>query len=313
MPRKKVRPFDFSKLKNLSRQHVDISQALLEHYPQLTGSEELGQSILKVFAEDLDLELQQKLVGMEETSYGEFLDSLTNPCVAVELRADPQEEKILLDLDYRFARLLIHRLFGETGEVPQDLLPLTPTEQGVLEFLLVMALNQVKEANGIMGPVHFRMVQMVQEGKLMADPHLSKQSGIVFKVFLGLGKQGGYLRIYFPHPLVEGLFLRENVLEGVIRPGEEDLLEKRLHRASHVKASLWSEVGRVGLMPAEKEALEKGDVILFDETFAALGPHGLSGKAVLRVGENPAEGLLAEVIDSEGKLVVKILDYYGGE
>jgi hypothetical protein len=58
--------------------------------------------------------------------------------------------------------------------------------------------------------------------------------------------------------------------------------------------------------------LERDDVILFDETLASYGSHGLSGKAVLRVGDNPVDGLLAEVIDSEGKMVLKVLDFYGG-
>src|SRR5690606_33321324 len=114
--------------------------------------------------------------------------------------------------------------------------------------------------------------------------------------------RGGYVRIYLPHPLVEGVLLREDAVFDVT----EAELEARLERVSHIKTQIWSEVGRVTLMASEIGQLEAGDVILFDESQANKGPHGLSGKTVLRVGESGSEGLLSELIDSEGKVVVKI-------
>jgi len=313
MSKPTIRPFDFSRLKKLSRQQVDLLQVFYEKYPQLADIQELAPEILKSFSKDLGLPLSCQWVGIEEVSYDKFLGSLPHPCVVAQVKTEPEEGLLLIELDFTFSRLLVDRLLGGEGPGPQDRLPLSAIEEGIIEYLILKALKKISTAPGILGPVQLSFIRLVQEGKLLADSDQMKQSGCVFKFFLGLGKEGGYLRIFFPHPLVEGLFLREDIMAGVVKPGDEELLEKQLQRASHVKASLWSEIGRVRLQPSEKEALEKGDVILFDESYISKGPHGLSGKAVLRVGENSTEGLLAEVIDAEGKLVVKILDYYGGE
>jgi flagellar motor switch protein FliM len=310
--KKIVRPFDFAKIDKLTRQQLDMTEALLTHYPQLAESRKIADSFLHSLAADFNVPLELQYVGMEESTYGKFVGSFPSPCVAVQLLAEPQEARIILEVDYGLSRRLVDRLLGGSGSFPQDLRAFSPVEEGVLEFLVLKALSEMGDSSGILGPVSLKILKMVNEAKMLGEAASQEELGCVFKFYLGLGDKGGYFKVYFPHPLVEGLFLREDILAGVISPDQEQLFEERLGRVSHIKTSLWSEIGRVNLMASEKSQLERDDVILFDETLASYGSHGLSGKAVLRVGDNPVDGLLAEVIDSEGKMVLKVLDFYGG-
>jgi flagellar motor switch protein FliM len=243
---------------------------------------------------------------MEEVSQSQWVASIGSPCIGVILQAEPQGHRCMVEMDYELGRMLVDKVLGGEGEPPKDRRPLTPGEEAILEFLWVKVLHHIKSKAGIMGPSTLRLQKIVFDPKQLLGPDGSEGLGCVFKFFLGLKKNGGYLKVYFPHPALEGLLLRENALAAA--PGEG---REHVGRASHVRTSLWTEVGRVQLAPEDRAQLEEGDVILFDETLAAMGPRGLQGKAILRVGENPSEGLLGELIDTEGKVVVKVLDFYG--
>ncbi len=312
MAHAKVRPYDFSKLKRLSRKFVDLSLALTEAYPQLAESAQWAQDLSRAFEQQLQLPFAIQYVDFEEKTLGEFLFSLSRPCATAELSSEPQGARVFLDIDFLLAKTLVHRLLGNKEGGADFLSPMSPMEEGVWEFLLLKLLQQCSVSPSLLGPVQFRLLKVVFETKHLGDGEALETQGCVFKFFVKFENQGAYVRLFFPHPLVEGLLLREDLLAGMTLEDNEALLEKRLSRAGHIKTHLWSEVGRVNLASDEKSALEKGDVILFDETFATLGVHGLSGKTVIRIGENQHEGLLAEVIDAEGKLVLKVLDYYGG-
>lgn len=313
MAKQKVRPFQFSHLKKLTSKFLQINQGLLEAYPQFGGDGDFGKKFIEAWDQDLKLGVKLKFVGFDEVRLKDFLNQVASPCLAWVLQAEPGPQKLLVELDYALGRKWVDRLLGGKGEAPDEFVPLSPMEEGVMEFLVARALKLFKNEATLQGPSHLRLLKSVQESKLMSDGSEGEELGVIFKFFLGLGDQGGYLRVYIPHPLVEGFLLREDLVAGLAAPGEEQRVEEGLQRASHIGTSLWSEIGRVSLQSSEKDQLEAGDVILFDETQGSMGPHGVSGKTILRVGDRHPEGILAEVVDSEGKLVVKVLDYYGGQ
>jgi flagellar motor switch protein FliM len=310
MVSKKVRPFDFSKIKKLSRQYVNLSTALLEAYPALGEPEELGRSLIKDLAAELHLSISLQFIGMEEMSQSQWIATAASPCIGVIFQAEPQGYHCALEIDYSLARMLIDKLLGGEGDPPKERRSLTAGEEGVLEFLLIKVLSHFQTAQGLRGPSMLKLQKMVYDPKQLLGPEGAEALGCVFKFFLGLKKNGGYLKVYFPHPAVEGCLLREDALAGALSEGVS--WERRVGRASHIRTFLWSEVGRVQLTPEDQAQLEEGDVILFDETMASMGPRGVQGKTVLRVGDVPSEGILGELIDTEGKVVVKVLDFYGG-
>ena len=249
-------------------------------------------------------------MGFDEDTFEHFTHGMSHPCVGIQLLAEPQGQSLLMDMDYSLTRMLVDSLLGGEGTPPQELIPLTPAEEGILEFFLIKAIQGLPQAGAGGLPHSLKLGKIVFEHKLLGSSETGAERGCVFKFYLGMGKNGGYVKIYVPHPLIEGLFLRDVSLAG---PNEGADFERHLGRVSHVKAPLWSEIGKVQLMAEDLAQLEAEDVILFDDTLASMGGHGVTGKAILRVGDTPQDGLLAEVVDAEGKLVVKVLDFYGGD
>lgn len=308
-----VKPFDFSKLPKLSSRYLEITQALIQRFPQLGEGAALRHSLLEVLEQELGTSGELRFQGMEETTLGEFLRHLASPCLAIVLRAQPSGQKILLEMDYDLACRMVGMILGETERTSSHLRSLSPVEEGVLEYLLVKSLSRLKAEKGPLGTVSLKVARIVNDARMLLESGPPEEAGCLFKFHLGFGPVGGPLLAYVPHPLVEGTFLREDGISGLGLPEEEEALAKRLERVSHIKTTVWSEIGKVTLMASEKSQLEKGDVILFDETLASKGPQGITGKAILRAGETPADGLLAEIIDTEGRMTLKILDFYGGE
>ncbi len=313
MPPVQFKPFDFSKLPKFSNRLLEINQALLQRYPQVADGEAFSHSLVDPLAKELGVPVQIKYLGMEEGSYGAFLGSLASPCLAVLLKAQPSGQRILLEMDYDLGLKMVGRVLGGGERAASQVRSLSPIEEGILEYLLVKGLSQIKPKEGILGPVSLKVARISNDPRPLLEGTPSEEIGLVFKFFLGWEQAGGYLRIYVPHPLLEGILLKEDRLALPSTPEEEAAFGRHLERISHIRTTLWSELGRVTLMASEKAQLEKGDVILFDETLASMGPQGINGKAVLRAGEMPSEGLLAEIIDAEGKLTLKILDFYGGD
>ncbi|MCE9625823.1 MAG: hypothetical protein K8R69_10305 [Deltaproteobacteria bacterium] len=310
MAQAQIRPFDFTKIPKLSSRHLATVEGLLRFYPALAQGSELASGLKEAFDRDLGLALKIKFIGFEEASASGFFASSPDPTVLVLLKIQPSGQSAFMELDAAFCRLLVERVLGSNGNPVESPRSLTQVEEGALEFLLAKAVSQLKDEPSFQGPVAFRIARIVHEAKLLSDVVAPEEWGCVLKFYLGLEDLGGSVRVYLPHPLVEGVFLREDILTG---DSGGEILEEHLDRVSHIKTLLWSEVGRVSLMASEKDQLENGDVILFDDTLAGMGPQGLTGKTILRVGEMPSEGLLAEVIDTEGKMVVKVLDFFGGE
>ena len=304
-----IRPFDFSRIKKISPRQLRIQQALAQLYPSLANGQALAQSVMQVFERDLGFSFQLKGHGFEEINYNDFFGYLSSPCSAVLFEDMDSGHKIVLDIDYSLVRLLIQRVLGVPPDSSPSVKPLSPIEEGILEFLIVKVLSQIQKMGSVLGSSSLRVLKIAQQPRLLQEVYPPDEPGSVFKFYLGIPGGGGYLRFYFPHPFVEGVILSE---DKMISGSEEDI-EAGMGRVSHIKASVWSEIGKVILMASEKDQLEEGDVILFDETMLGMSPQGVNGKALLRVGEIPNGGLLTEVIDTEGKMVVKILDFYGGE
>lgn len=309
-PSAQVKPFDFSKLEKYSSFALGVNQALAQRYPQIASGDAFAHALLEPLEKELGERLNLKYMGMEESSCADFQASLSTPCLALLMKALPDGHKVLVEIDFNLGVKMVGQALGGE-ERASPLRQLSAIEEGVLEYLIVKCLSELKPREGLFGPVAFKLSRIVNDPRMLHEASMSEELGLVFKFFLGWGAEGAYIRIYTPHPLLEGVFLPED--QRPRSPEEMEAFQRHLERVSHIKTTLWTEVGKVGLMASEKAQLEKGDVILFDETLASKGPQGITGKAILRVGESPSEGLLAEIIDAEGKITLKILDFYGGE
>jgi flagellar motor switch protein FliM len=302
-----IRPFDFSRLKKVSSRYVAIMEGLLQAYPQF--AQEGGRfSFIEELSKKFKVPLEVSFLGLEEKAFKEFKQSISPSSFAVVLQAPEYDQKIFVELDSVLVRGLLSQALTGQSDLVTESLPLTPLEAGVLDYALAKILFLITQASQTSTSLKLFRVGI--------GPHIFQEFltgtevGCQLKCRVTWGNIRSILHVYLPHPLVEGIFLSPQAGSEIVLSG---MSEKKLDQISHLKTQLWAEVGRVQLMSSETQQLEKNDVILFDETFAVQGEHGLTGKAILRAGESSSEGVLTEIIDTKGKMTVKVLDFYGGE
>lgn len=323
---RKIQPFDFSHLPKVNSQELALRQSLVEAYPQLAQQDEnFFSDFFRRFGEGLPVEMRGKFVAMEEQNLHDFAKALAKNCLVFKFKAEPQAQNLWLEIDPGLAQALTHQVLGGIGEAKTEesgaslTWPLSEISQGTLEFLVTKALqafDSFGSGNSLLGPKQLSF-QEICESANSINTTASNERGLSFKFFLILVAEGGvlvkgYVTLHLPHPWLTGVLLRQDIISELAARQEVEVNDSTLSRASHVNLEMVSQVGEVNLQSEDWQQIEVGDVILFDHTQAKLEPHGLSGKAVLKVSEEAQQGLLVELIDTQEKLTVKVLDFYGG-
>jgi flagellar motor switch protein FliM len=306
-------PFDFRGLKSLKRRDLEIEAALLNYLPFSSQENLVRKSLEEFLSKQFNGNAKIQLEKFEEGRLSEFVNSLPSPCLLAVLGVQPVSSKALVWIDPMLGFSLIDRVLGGTGELPTELKPLTSIEEGVFQYLILKAMREIFEACGESAAVHFRLESIARSRKDLL-PFASDAARVILMNFRAqVGNSIGFVVVALPHPLVEGVFLKRGPLEMPERLEEYEYSLHRFDQMGYVRTSVWAEIGSVSLTLAEKNQLEKGDVILFDQTQCKMSASHLTGNVVLRVGEGKGGGFLSQVISPEAPALVKILDYYGGE
>lgn len=219
---------------------------------------------------------------IEPTTFHHFFTDLPNPCCVAVVGLKPFREKGFIELDPLLSALMIEKLLGGKGEDRADLSPLTETEQGVIEFLLLKLFSEIHKISGEKAKVHFRLEQMILEPGRLRVYEREKQEMVCLKIHVSLLAHSGFVNIYLPHPwIVEG-FLKD--LSGDKKSALQKEMKQNLKNFDFLPVTVWGCLGEATLSAAEIQTLEEGDVLLFDKTAIKKKGKDFRGEIDLRVG-----------------------------
>lgn len=310
---KTIVPFSFQGLKKLSRRDLEMEAALLNFLPFVSQENVVKKSMEEFLARQFNLETALQLEKFEEGNFADFLQMVPDPCLVAVLGVQPVPLKAFAWIDSVLAATLIDRVLGGSGDLPADLRPPTPIEEGVFQYLVLKAIGQIYQACGESAAVHFRLEKIAKSQKELIPLGPEETPMVLLNFRVKVGPTLGFVVVALPHPLIEALFLSRQPLEHPDRLQEYEYSVRRFDQMGHVRTPLWVEIGAVSLTLSEKNQLEKGDVILFDQTNCQMMAGHLGGNVIVRIGEGKGGGFLAQVVSAEAPALVKILDYYGGE
>ncbi len=307
-----VKPFFFQGLKKLNKKQIQLEEALLNYFPQGLDKNPLQKKLEDFFKSQFHVDCRLELRKIEELSLGQWAQALPLQCVVAHFSMQPASQRAYLWVDSVIAYSLIDRLLGGEGDYPTELKPLTPIEEGVLQYLLLKTLAQVSQSCGNAESMHFRLEKITRNSKEVLVGENQNTPSVLLHFRLQIGSCTGFVLLVLPNPLLESNFLGKEPLETLQDSSDQDLLAP-FQKMSYIRADLWAEIGSVSLTVSEKNQLEKGDVILFDQTHSHMAEGHLAGNVVLRVGEGKGGGFLAQLVSADSPTILRILDYYGGE
>ncbi len=308
-----IKPYQFEGLKKLRARDLQIEEALLSYLPFQLEDTPIKNAIEDFLSQQFREEAKISFEKIEETSLKHFMQTLPEQCVLGQFSVQPLESKAFVLFDTTFIYGLIHKLLGAKGETPVEMRSLSVLEEGVFEFIVLKVLSLFYNANNQNSAVQFRLETLHQGLKTLAPFQKLETPLVLVKLKIQLGQQSSYLAVALPHPLVEGLFLKtKKYSDDWLLQWNQSCL-KKLSAMSYVKTQVTAEIGSVTLTIAEKNQLEKGDVILFDQTQCHFSDEILSGNVLVKIGENASQGYLAQVVSADSPVLVKVIDYFEGE
>ncbi len=306
-----IKPFHFKLQKILPKEQKAL-EALFEFLPNIGIREKFNEAITSALDEHLGIKSKYKLESVHIEDFRSFKNRVPNPATLILLGISPQEEKITIDMDSNLANFMIERLLGGTISTLPAPKPLSDIEQGVLQYLILQVLSRIFRLCNNESRLHFRF-----EKFLFNPDELDKtisQDKMVFTLVIKISLETnvGFVRIVFPSPLVEAMYLEVDGLNED-RNAEKQYKLKQLSRFNHIKFPIWAEGGSTTIAAGDIHNLETGDVIILENTKMKLEDEKLSGDVILRAGDGKHGGFVAEITPKKTKVHCKIVDLHKGE
>lgn len=284
-----IKPFRF-RLKKISEQEVRLTEGLLNFLPRAGLKEDLQVAIRKTlhhYLADVGFFLER----IETIAFKEFFTGLPSPCCVAVLSCEPFTQKGFVTLDPLLAHLVIEKLLGGKGSSFGELRPLTETEQGVVEFLLLKLLSQIHKLSGAKAKLHFRLEKMILEPSHIRGAGGEADPLIGLKFHVSLLQHSGFVNLHLPHPWV-----LEGFMKGLPQePSDEERAEfkTRLRYFDDFPCELWGALGETDLQYSELKSLEAGDVVLLDRSQVHSKGGDWEGDIRLHVGSGEQPGMAA--------------------
>lgn len=144
-----------------------------------------------------------RVVGVEQLTYSEFVNSLPNPTCFVILRAPPLEGQICLELSPLIIYPIVDRLLGGVNAatfIPQR--PLTAIEWRLANRVIERALKHLSEVWRNLVDVEFEVVEMESNPQLVHV--VAPTEVVVFITFeIKIGQTAGTMSLCIPFNVIE--------------------------------------------------------------------------------------------------------------
>jgi flagellar motor switch protein FliM len=306
-----IKPFRL-KLAKIDGKSQRALSALFSFLPMTGMRESFIKAIEETISSHINIKTSFNLDAVTEDSFKSFFDRMPDPVLIAVLGAQPRQGKILLEIDAGLAGFFIERLLGSGAETFPSPKPLSEIEQGVLQYLILQVLAHVYRLCGGDARVHFTFEKFIFKPDDLKNIIGFEDTVFGLGVRMNVGSNAGFIRLLFPSPLVEELYLNVQA-KGDARKAEEEYLWGKMGEYGHVKLPLWAEGGRTTLTTGDMKNLEAGDVILLEETNLQINEKGLQGSIILRAGDGNHGGFVSEVTADPKLIHCRITNIKKGE
>lgn len=296
-----IKPFKLDGIKKVSRHEIDLVRAMYEVLPPTEARERLHVAIRKSLMKHLGQDVRYYLSSTTRQKFNEFSAGLPEHPVLIVFGFAPVESKLIVQIDYNVANLVINKLLGSgEGDVP-DARPLTETEQGVLQYLIMQVLKEIYGLAGASPRAHFRLEKFIFDPASAGKYAEGRGDAYLMHINVSVADQSGFLRLIFPDSFLEEAALLAPA--GIASGGEErKYFSKHLGKWAHVKTSVWAEAGSSLLSPAEIKDLGEGDVILFDDSGIKISGKKVEGDVTMHFGSAERE-VTASLLEAAPKKI----------
>lgn len=282
---RRLRRYKYKNLPRLTRQQVDVVNALLLRLPQTPFEHDFKERLRRELEPLVHVELDFWLDHVMQEDVSTFLERLPEPSCVGLVALQPTPHYAVLEMDLTVAQQAIDRLLGGNAEDFDGQRPLSEIEEGIFSFLLLKVLQLLQSDFGSERQVALKLAGIIGS-KESLQPRLRDYSSMVvlgFKVFFD--GQVGFAKIHLPVEWVQSELASPEPLAGPALSRSLRRMQQLLPRVAAIQVPLRVEVGRVPFGLSDLQSIEPGDIVLIEGAQVQLSDGQASGPVRCQVGD----------------------------
>jgi flagellar motor switch protein FliM len=236
------------------------------------------------------------LISIDQISYSEFLKLMSDPTLFCALSLSPIHGNFGMEFSPPLVFPLIDMLLGGTGRTSSDQRPLTELEIQIIEGVLRLALNNLRECWRPVLDMNFQLAGVeVKPHMLQLVPLSEPVVAIGFEV--KLGEISGMLNLCIPSVILK---TNRNIFEIYRRPRSSGIESCEIEKISEVvrnaRARLTTQIRDQVLVVEDLLNIGAGDVVQLN--------HALGDPVQLNIAGIPK--FMGRIISRRGKRAIEI-------
>jgi flagellar motor switch protein FliM len=254
---RKIKVLDFKRPNKFAKDHLKTLHIINENFARLVTN------FLSGYLRSL---VQFEVLSVEEMTYNEFSNSVSNPVALGIIDFNPLPGSVILELSPNVAFSLIDRILGGRGYNMDKLRSFTEIEIAVLERIVIQMLGLMKEPwqNVIdVKPRLDRMETNSQFAQIMSPNEMVALITFNAKI----GESEGMINLCIPYQVVESIVSKLStrfwfsITKNEITDENKHLIEKKIETT---KVPLKALLGETTLTVGEILEIQPGDVVQLD-------------------------------------------------
>lgn len=255
---KKVKTYDFKRPDKFSKDQIRTLNMLHENFARLFNT------YLSTYLRAL---VSVEVASVEQLTYQEFVQSLSNPSVIGILAVPPLKGNIIMEMNSGIAFSIIDRVFGGLGENTIKPRVLTEIEEAVIRRIFDKAMGHLKEA-------WFNVVQFNPKMEAMeSNPQFAQivppsDMVVIITLQTKIGSVEGFMNICIPYLVLEPIMSKLTTTFWVSanqtreeHPEHTDYIQQKLRKTM---VPVIIQMGQFDITVREFLSLSYGDVLQMD-------------------------------------------------
>lgn len=301
--KKKVRKVKLTDLEHISKEHFALHQVMLRAMPEGVFEPDFLTRVREVLHRYASMDIDLWLHSVRPFKRSELKGIVPGTTFLALVGLAPLTEKVLLEVDLRFAYRVIDKLLGGNGLAIDIHRPLTEIEQGVFSYVVLKVMALFQEHLVSPEQVAIRLEDMRHDLKSAADVLRHEEQWIVASWKMNFDLDVGYIRAIMPQSLVRHVVTQLPPRGSPLMERHYTRIRKRMNRLAGVTVPARVEAGRIELTKADIRALDPGDIVLLEGVDLRLDGGEIRGRADLIVGTG-RHGVLHGAVQPRGEQLV---------
>ncbi len=255
---KKVKAYDFKRPDKFSKDQIRTLHMLHESFARLLNT---------YLSTHLRTMVAIEVASVEQLTYQEFVQSMSNPSVISVLAVPPLKGNIILEVNTEIAFAFIDRVFGGTGESSVKVRVLTEIEEAVMRRFVDTTVSHLKEAWSNVVEF-FPSIEATESNPQFAQIVPPSDMVVIITIQMKLGDVEGMMNICIPYLVLEPIMSKLTTTFWVAsaaskdnNPQQVEVLQKKIERT---RVPFVVEMGAINISIREFLTLGFGDVLQLD-------------------------------------------------